>query len=180
MKQAVVSVVMITYNHEKYIQQAIEGVLMQQVNFPVELIIADDASPDQTESIVNKIIAEHTNGHWIKYTKHITNKGMNHNFLWACQQAKGKYIALCEGDDYWTDPYKLQKQLDFMEANPSFGLVATHTSDYYQAKKIFSKTRKAKRKFFSYNFEDFLLKNRIQTVSVLLRNSVVKKFLLFV
>ncbi|UMB60334.1 glycosyltransferase [Lutibacter sp. A80] len=124
-----VSVVMITYNHEKYIQKAIEGVLMQQCSFEVELIIVDDNSPDKTEEIVKKIIEEHPNSSCIKYTKHNENKGMMPNFIWALQQTKSKYIALCEGDDYWTDPLKLQKQVDFLEANMEYSLCFTAKSN---------------------------------------------------
>lgn len=112
-----VSVVMITYGHELYIKQAIEGVLMQKVDFDIELIIADDKSPDNTESIVKDLIKNHPNGHWIKYTRHDKNKGMMPNFIWALQQASGKYIALCDGDDYWTDALKIKKQVDFMQTN---------------------------------------------------------------
>ncbi len=119
--QRLVSVVMITYNHKNFIKKAIEGVLMQQCNYPLELIIADDASPDNTQQVVTSF-KNHPNSHWIKYTKHQENKGMMPNFLWAVSQAQGKYIALCEGDDYWTDPYKLQKQVDFLEANPEYVL----------------------------------------------------------
>lgn len=112
------SVVMLTYLHEDYIAQAIEGVLMQEVDFPVELIIADDCSPDSTNEIVQNYISNHPNGKCITYTRHPNNKGMMPNFIWALKKAKGKYIALCEGDDYWTDPLKLQKQVDLLEANP--------------------------------------------------------------
>lgn len=121
MKFNVISVVMITYGHEKYIREAIQGVLMQQCKYPLELIIADDASLDNTQQVVESF-KNHLNYHWIKYTKHQKNKGMMPNFLWAVSQAQGKYIALCEGDDYWTDPYKLQKQVDFLEANPEYVL----------------------------------------------------------
>jgi len=114
-----VSVIMITYAHEKYIQQAINGVLMQNVNFHVELIIADDCSKDDTESIVSSY-SNHPNFNWIKYTKHRINKGMMPNFIWSLKQAKGKYIALCEGDDYWIDQFKLQKQVDFLENNSKY------------------------------------------------------------
>lgn len=109
-----VSVVMITYKHEAFIAEAIEGVLMQEVDFPVELIIADDCSPDGTKEIAQRYIETHPKGHWIKYTRHSQNKGMMPNFIWALEQAKGEYIALCEGDDYWTDPFKIQKQVDLM------------------------------------------------------------------
>jgi glycosyltransferase involved in cell wall biosynthesis len=111
---------MITYGHEKYIREAIEGVLMQKCTHEIELIIADDNSPDNTKQIVDDIVKSHPNGHWINYTKHQTNKGMMPNFIWALQQAKGTYVALCEGDDYWTDPYKLQKQIDFLEQNKEY------------------------------------------------------------
>lgn len=115
-----VSVCMITYNQEKFIRDAIEGVLMQDVAFDIEVIIADDNSSDNTEKIILDIATKHTNGSWIRYTKHKTNKGMMPNFIWALQQCKGKYIALCEGDDYWTDSYKLQKQVDFLENNLTY------------------------------------------------------------
>jgi len=118
-----VSVTMITYGHGKYIKEAIEGVLMQVCDFEVELIVANDKSPDNTEVVVMDIIKNHPNGHWIKYTRHEDNKGMIPNFMWSLEQCKGKYIALCEGDDYWTDPLKLQKQVDFMEANTDYALV---------------------------------------------------------
>ncbi len=117
-----VSVVMITYKHEQFIAKAIEGVLMQKCDFEVELIIADDCSPDKTEEKVFQIIKNHPKNSWIKYTKHKTNKGMISNFNWALNQCKGKYIALCEGDDYWTDPLKLQKQVDFLEANEEYSM----------------------------------------------------------
>jgi glycosyltransferase involved in cell wall biosynthesis len=121
-----VSVVMITYNHEAFIAEAIEGVLMQEVDFPVELIIADDCSPDRTSEIVQGYLDTHPKGHWIKYTRHDKNKGMMPNFVWALEQARGEFIALCEGDDYWTDPLKLQKQLDFLESNKLCSYVFTN------------------------------------------------------
>ncbi len=121
-QQLFVSVVMITYGHEKFIRQAIEGVLMQQCDFTVELIIANDCSPDDTDAVVQDVLSYHPNAHWIRYVRHKKNRGMMPNFIFALQQAKGKYIALCEGDDYWNDPYKLQKQVDFLEANLDYVL----------------------------------------------------------
>lgn len=117
-----VSVSMITYKHESYIKEAIEGVLMQIVDFTVELIIADDCSPDSTQNIVKHIIDSHPNGKWIKYFRHDPNLGMQQNGIFASNKCQGKYIAACEGDDYWTDPYKLQKQVDFLEMNESYSL----------------------------------------------------------
>jgi len=114
-----VSVVMITYAHENYIREAIIGVLKQTANFDIELIIADDNSPDKTEDVVLSF-SEHPNYNWIKYTKHSVNKGMMPNLKWALSQCTGDYIAFCEGDDYWFDPNKLQKQIDFLEANNEY------------------------------------------------------------
>jgi glycosyltransferase involved in cell wall biosynthesis len=127
-----VSVIMITYNHEAYIAEAIEGVLMQEVDFPVELIIADDCSPDDTATIVQEFINNHPKGSWIKYTRHSQNKGMMPNFIWALEQAKGNYIALCEGDDFWTDSYKLQKQVGFLEANEDYSGCAHNVTIQYE------------------------------------------------
>ena len=127
-----VSVAMITYGHEHYIEEAINGVLMQECNFEVELIIADDCSPDHTQQIVNRIISTHPNGSWIKYTRHKENLGIARNFAWSMLEGEGKYIAICEGDDYWTDPLKLQKQVDFLNANPNY-MMACHSSNEVDA-----------------------------------------------
>lgn len=120
------SVIMITYNHEKFIREAIEGVLMQICDFDFELIVSNDCSPDTTDKVVRDIKKEHVKGDKIKYFSHKDNLGMQPNFIFAFKQCQGKYIALCEGDDYWTDPLKLQKQVDFLEANPDYGLVFTN------------------------------------------------------
>jgi glycosyltransferase involved in cell wall biosynthesis len=113
----IISVVMITYAHEKYIQEAIEGVFLQQFNGTIELIIANDHSPDATDEIVKRVIKNAPQHIKVNYTYHEINKGMMPNFVWALQQTNGKYIAICEGDDYWTDPLKLQKQVSFLEEN---------------------------------------------------------------
>lgn len=111
------SVVMITYGHEKYIEEAIRGVFLQKTNFLVEFIISNDSSPDKTDEIIKKLIPEAPENIKVKYTNHEKNLGMMPNFVWALEQAKGKYIALCEGDDYWTNPQKLQIQVNFLEEN---------------------------------------------------------------
>ncbi len=117
-----VSVCMITYNQEKYIRQAIEGVLLQQTNFDFELVIANDCSSDTTDSIIQNLIQNHPNGFRIKYFKQSENIGMMPNFVFAMQQCTAKYVALCEGDDYWIDPLKLKKQVDFLENNQEYVL----------------------------------------------------------
>ena len=109
-EKPLVSVVMITYSHEKYIKQAIEGVLFQKCDFRVELIIANDYSPDNSDRIIKDIIENNHTNIIIHYTNHRVNKGMSSNFIWAMNQTNGKYIATCEGDDYWTDPLKFFKK----------------------------------------------------------------------
>lgn len=123
-----VSVVTITYGHEKYITETLDGVLMQQYDGPVEFIIANDNSPDATDEVVKKYFLENPapSNFEIKYTKHEANKGMMPNFIWALEQATGQYIALCEGDDFWIDPLKLQKQVDFLEENEDYSATITN------------------------------------------------------
>jgi glycosyltransferase involved in cell wall biosynthesis len=115
-----VSVCMITYNHEAYISEAIEGVLMQQTTFSIELIIGEDCSTDNTRNICIEYQEKYPDK--IKLLLPETNLGMMQNFITSLQACTGKYIALCEGDDYWTDPLKLQKQVDFLEANKDYSI----------------------------------------------------------
>lgn len=143
MSEVLVSVVMITYGQERYIAQAIEGVLMQETNFPIELIIGDDHLQNDAELIVKDLINNHPRGHIIKYTRHTKNKGIVNNLIWTMQQCKGKYLAICEGDDYWTDPLKLQKQADYLEANPSivFCFHAASTIDEKGMRGVYYKSK---------------------------------------
>lgn len=113
---------MLTYGHENYIRQAIEGVFLQRTDFEIELIIADDHSPDRTDEIVKSMVANSPRNIKVNYTRHKRNIGMMANFIWALKQTQGKYVAICEGDDYWIDPIKLQRQVGFLEENPNFSV----------------------------------------------------------
>ena len=168
-----VSVCMITYGHESYIKQAIEGVLMQNCNFEVELIIADDCSPDRTQTIVNEIKSTHENGYWIRYKKHKPNKGMIPNFVWTLKECKGKYIALCEGDDYWTDPLKLQKQVDFLEFNNDFSAIASNSLIVYEGNKKESHHFKRKIKK-TLTVDDMLETRHFHTATYLFKSEFFK------
>jgi FkbM family methyltransferase len=117
-----ISVCMITYNHENYIRQAVESVLGQEVSYPFELAIFNDASTDKTDVIIREIIAEHPKGHLITYKLHEKNIGLSANYIYSIKHCSGKYIAICEGDDYWIDNNKLQKQVDFMEQHEEYML----------------------------------------------------------
>ena len=141
--EPLVSVCVITYNHGKYIKQCLDGILMQKVNFPYEILIHDDASPDDTADIIRE--------YWAKYPTVIKpilreenqySKGVDvsrFNF----DRAKAKYIAQCEGDDYWTDDRKLQMQVDFLEehgeysaTSHSFQIVNKNSEDIKQATEL--------------------------------------------
>lgn len=115
-----VSVCMITYKHDRFISQAILGVLDQNLNIDFELLIFDDNSPDNTEPIVKEIINRHPKGSLIKYFKNGLNLGVMQNFQNALMHCHGKYIALCEGDDFWINDQKIKKQISFLEKNPKY------------------------------------------------------------
>lgn len=167
-----VSVVMITYGHEHFIREAIEGVLMQKCAFEVELIVANDCSPDGTDAVVQELLRNHPNASWIKYFNHASNLGMMQNFLFALQQAKGEFIALCDGDDYWTDERKLEKQVRFLNENPSYVIHSSSSqilSDDKNNNTVFGFNNRN-----IFKLEDFYTQNNLVTSTVLFRNSNIK------
>jgi glycosyltransferase involved in cell wall biosynthesis len=125
-----VSVLVITYNHEQFIAQAIDSILMQQVEFDYEIVIGEDCSKDNTRAILSGYQARHPGK--IKLILPEKNIGMMKNFTQTLRSCQGDYIALCEGDDYWTSPLKLKKQVDFLEANPNYSLVFCNVNVIYQ------------------------------------------------
>jgi len=120
-----VSVAMITYNHEPFISEAIEGVLRQKANFKIELVIGEDCSTDRTREIILEYQKKHP--HIIYVITSEKNVGMKKNSYRTAKACHGKYMAFCEGDDYWQNPNKLQIQVDYLEGHPECGMVY---SDY--------------------------------------------------
>lgn len=137
MSEPLLSVCLITYNHANYIREAIDGVLMQQVNFSWEFIIADDFSTDGTREIVLNYKEKYSE--FIKLILQEKNVGASQNWFDLLNASSSKYIAYLEGDDYWTDPYKLQKQVDFLESNEDYGLVWTDVDFYSQSSGVFKR-----------------------------------------
>lgn len=119
--QPLISVIMMTYNHAAYIEQAIQSVLSQETEYAFELIICDDASTDGTQEIARRY-AEQDERIVLSLQSHNTQFGKN--FVDGINKIKGTYVAFCEGDDYWTTPAKLQKQVEFLEAHPDFSVCA--------------------------------------------------------
>lgn len=164
----VVSVCLITYNHEKYIRQAIEGVLMQKVNFSFELIIADDCSTDCTREIILEYKQKYPELiHLILQEK---NLGPAQNWFDLITYPTGKYIAYFEGDDYWTDPLKLQKQVDFLEQNNDYVIHFMNANKVDAMSEIISPELVRHNKD-TFELADFLsVDNPICTLTILFRN----------
>lgn len=161
---------MISYNQEAYIAQAIEGILMQRIGYPIQIYIGEDCSTDSTRDIC----IEYKN----KYPDKITlllpekNQGVSCNFSTTLIACDAEYIAICEGDDYWTDPYKLQTQVDFLEANPDYSLV------YHKVNELFHESNIIKPEILNLSNEeltytglDLAKRNFIHTPSVMIRNN---------
>ena len=118
-----VSVICNVYNHGRYLRDALDGFIMQKTNFPFEVLIHDDASTDDSAAIIREY--EEKYPELIKpiyQTENKYSKNINIDVAYQYPRVNGKYIAFCEGDDYWTDPLKLQKQYDFMESNPEYSM----------------------------------------------------------
>jgi glycosyltransferase involved in cell wall biosynthesis len=124
-----VSVCMPTYRHEEYIAQAIEGVLMQKTTFPIELRIGDDCSTDNTRKICLEYQERYPG--IIKLRLRERNGGQMINWTESLKSCVGKYIAMCEGDDYWIDPLKLQKQVAFLETHPEYSVTFHNSFNVY-------------------------------------------------
>lgn len=116
--EVMVSVIVLTYNHEKYIRQALDSILMQKVDFEYEILIGDDCSTDGTMDIILQYAADYP--HLIRPFIYSENKGASKNLYYLSQKANGKYLAYCEGDDYWGNCFKLQKQVSFLEKNSQY------------------------------------------------------------
>ena len=126
-QEVMVSICCTVYNHEKYLRQCLDGFMMQKTNFKFEVLIHDDASTDGSADIIREYQSKYPD--IIKpiiQTENQHSKGVKITWTYQYPRAKGKYIALCEGDDYWTDEYKLQKQFDALENNPDC-VFCTHT-----------------------------------------------------
>lgn len=175
-KIPLVSICCMVYNHEPYLRDCFEGFVMQKTNFSFEILVHDDASTDKSSDIIREYTAKYTDLFKPIYqTKNQYSQGKNPNRCYLFPRVQGKYIALCEGDDYWIDSYKLQKQVDFLENNPDYGLVH---ANYYIVDSNNIRKNKIDRTWKSGDvFLDILTGNyHIATLSVLYRTELYSDF----
>jgi glycosyltransferase involved in cell wall biosynthesis len=167
------SVWMITYNHEKYIAQAIESVMNQVTSFDFELVIGEDYSSDRTREIC--LAYERRYPGKINVLKHQTNVGVHRNVVETLAACKGEYVALLEGDDYWTDMHKLQKQVDFLSQNSEFAMCYQKTLEINELTG-FEKVTNEKDNPVT-GLEEILERGWfMRTGSLVFRNGLIKKF----
>ena len=148
-----------TYNHEAYIEDALKGFVMQKTDFPFVAVVVDDASTDRTADIIRKYEKEYPDiikGVYLK-ENHYSQKKKKAPYIQPWRD-RCKYEAICEGDDYWIDPLKLQKQVDFLEKHPEYGLICSEVNAYNEQSKSFNiEYFKNKKWDIKYTFEDFLI-----------------------
>lgn len=171
MEDLLLSICCITYNHEKYIREALQGFVNQKTNFNFEIIISNDCSTDNTQEVIDEYKTKYPE--LIRDISPKENLGALKNYYYALSHCKGKYIAYCEGDDYWCDDNKLQLQVDFLEKNPDYGLVYTKEKQYLQSKKKFLISGG-----YQISFHDLLTKaNPIGALSTCYRRDLYEKYM---
>lgn len=183
MADPLVSICCMTYNHAAFVRQCLDGFMMQKCSFNFEVLIHDDASTDGTQDIIREYEMKYPDVIKPIYQKENQySKGIDPGLKYNAPRAKGKYIALCEGDDYWTDPYKLQKQVDFLESHPDYVMCSHRFNQYIQNKNLLEEEKN-----LTFQGADYDLKNLIggkwltQTLTVMYRRSALdlKRYALY-
>ncbi len=171
MDAPIVIVRSLVYNHEPYLRQCLDGFVMQKTNFKFEVHVHDDASTDRSQEIILEYAEKYPD--IIKpfiEEENQYSKGLDGVWKWG--ELNSKYVAICEGDDYWTDPFKLQKQVDYLESHPECGLV------YSSAQQFFQETGEFKDGWAAQtDFEDLLTSsNKIMTLCTVFRTDIYLKY----
>lgn len=182
MKDSLVSVSVVTYQHVSYIKECLDSILMQQTDFPFEILLGEDESTDGTR----EVCIEYANKHPDKIRLFLRSRADviyingnptgRYNFLENLKAAHGKYIAICEGDDYWTDPNKLQKQVDFLEANEDYAICYHRVYELPDGKDPELSNLNTSLQEETYTIEDLAKGNFIHTPSVVFRNGLIKEY----
>lgn len=164
-----VSIAVLTYNHELYIKEALDSFINQETKFDFEIVVSDDASTDGTKSILKNYKEKFPE--LFNLNLHSKNIGMMPNFISTLKSCKGKYIAFCEGDDYWTDIKKLQKQIDFLEQNKDYAICFHECKIFNQATNKLEEDNITKSEKDIYSRNDLLTGNFMHTPSIVIRNN---------
>lgn len=165
-KFPLVSVLVLTYNHQDFVEKALMGIINQQCTFELELIIANDFSQDNTDLVIRRVLEKHSNMFLrIRYICKNENVGVSQIVKETLFQCEGKYIAICEGDDFWTDCFKLEKQINFLNENTDYIICGSRVI----IDKIDGKQQKSNKKIGQVNLKDSLYQNQFSTCSVVFR-----------
>lgn len=164
-KKITVSIICITYNHEKYIEKCLKGLIMQKTLFDYEILIHEDASSDKTPEIIKKYEKKYSNLIKVIYQKENQFSQGKSPSKYLYDIAQGKYLAFCEGDDYWIDENKLQKQVTFLEENRNYSAIYSNVLIVDENNKIFNDKR-ARQSFPLY--DNFVEKKYLNTLMPLL------------
>lgn len=174
MTTPVISIVCDVYNHAAFLRQCLDGFMMQQTSYPYEILIHDDASTDESQQIIKEY--ENKYPTIIKPIYQTENKYSKGISIWRDYQfprALGKYIAICEGDDYWNDPLKLEKQISFLEAHTNYSLSYTKANVFNNSLQQFEDYILGKEKT---SYFDLLKSNEIPALSVCIKTKIVKEY----
>jgi glycosyltransferase involved in cell wall biosynthesis len=168
-----VSILTTAYNHERYITQAVESVMAQETDFFYDHVIGEDCSTDRTREILLELHSRHPDR--IRLLLRDRNIGGRANFIDTFHACRGQYIAILEGDDYWSSPHKLQRQVNLLDSHPEFAICFHPVVKYFQAEdreKLFVPPREKDH----YQLVDLLEQNFIATCSVMFRNHLFADF----
>jgi RimJ/RimL family protein N-acetyltransferase/glycosyltransferase involved in cell wall biosynthesis len=165
-----VSVFCMVYNHEKFLSQCLDGFLMQKCNFDFEIVVGEDCSTDKSREILLNYANKYPGK--FKLILHDKNVGAIENQRIVFENCTGKYIAMCEGDDYWTDPLKLQKQVDFLGNNPDFSFVCGDAKTYDQNSGEYQLNLPTDSKIITK--ENFCYPYLIKTCTILFDSNIIK------
>lgn len=168
-----VSICVITYNHENFIAQALDSVLMQETNFDYEIVIGDDCSTDDTRNILFNYREKSPDR--IKLLLAEKNSGAIRNFINIYKACQGEYVALLEGDDYWTSPSKLQEQVDFLDNHPAFVMCFTNGRIVNEDGDIIKESRLDEDRRKNLSQSEIISGLVPPTNTVVFRNNVIKK-----
>lgn len=169
-----VSVICATYNHKDFIRQCLDGLVMQETSFEYEILVNDDASTDGTADIVREYAARYPAIVPVLQSKNQYSQGIEISLGILYPMARGKYIAECEGDDYWTDPHKLQKQVDYMEAHPECPMCYTQAKVYNQGLGNFNERHLMGGPYLGY--KALLLENPVPTMTCCFRRELLESY----